>query len=404
MYKIKQRGNYLVVARPNETVFQSINIPKGYSTDKIFSLAYKANDGSVLATKMLEKELDSLVIKIETPVNPVRTERRLLEKAVKEVKKIDIRDLPIHLPEDWSSVVSDFDASEKAAMKNFMLWLSLNDNEYTRNNFLKHFKDAVPYITPNGFIVSVRQVWKTVTEGDDVLYNVIQSGLVKAKGWRRPSRYFSIWQKEDLSYIMVETTRNKYDSSTWTFIGNLDELGESYTKPAAVPTYYSDYNRNKRDKDGNSKREKWKLHEVAEIHDKGVHRDICGINQLHIRTSPITAVNEGGYGDTYIITIVNPKDVINISDGWKYTTSRMYIAAEVSKEEITENFVRSFGKFDYDYMKLDLKDVLAIDLKNDIKKLKADNRPVVSVLLNNKTDHLAPELLTEILKSRIQLL
>ena len=395
--KIKQMGNNLLVINGDKK--ETIVFPVGHNFDKIFSLAYKSLDGSKTAEILLLKELEKYrkpVVKNKEIVE-ARIEKKKIDKSIREVKNIDITKLPITLTEDWMKILDE--TENKEGLQNFLLWLALNDNENTRKNFLSHFNANYPYITKNGFIVSVRRVWKE--KAGDTLGDFIKSSYVKVKGWKKGTKNFSIVTLPDGNH---ELRKVGTETDEDLVIGNLDDLNTNY-KGKEGTTYNSDYSKKylKRS-DG------WKLGTVAEIHDKATHTEICGINQLHIRTNPMEASTDSSYGDTLIIVLVNPKDVINIVEKWKYTTSRFYIAAEISKSEIKEYFTKHWGDFDYDYLKIDMTEAgvtkavqaeNAVVKKGKIKELEEKKK---SLYLNNKADHLDPEVYQKILANRFSLI
>lgn len=392
-------GLNLLVSKDGKT--ETIVFPKGHNFDKIFALAYKAQD-SQAALNLLEKELNLFrKVKQKDPeLLTTRIERKKIEKKIKTVQSLDVTQLPINITDGWLEVLKT--KEDPTNIENFLIWLSLNDNENTRKNFLKSFSSKYPYITKNGFIVSVRSVWKEKATTDG-LYEFIQSSYVKIKGQKKGPKGFAVVKNEE-GYKLEKIS----DVSPVGAVGNLQDLFENY-KAEGKTVYVSDYSKNylKRS-DG------WTIGSVAEIHEKATHKEICGINQLHILSNPkdvVTGKNQG-YGDTKLLVLVNPKDVINISEGWKYTTSRFYIAAEITPDEIDSMFTEQWGQFDYDYMNYDMKSIkeAAIEAKKD--DLKADRKSLIEslkderkgLILKNKTNHIEPELYTQILENRIQLI
>lgn len=383
---------------------ETIVFPKGHNFDKIFALAYKAQD-SKTALVLLKKEL-ALFRKVkekEPEVVQARIERKKIDKQIKSViRKIDVSTLPITLTPEWETALKT--ADDPTSLENFLIWLSMNDNERTRKDFLKSFSSKYPYITQNGYIVSVRAVWKEKV-AEDGLYDFIQSMYVKIKGQKKGVKNYVVVKNLETNTYLLE---KEGTISTNQQVCNLQELYENY-KSEEKTVYVSNYSKNTLRRSDN-----WTIGSVAEIHDKATHTNVCGINQLHILSNPKDALSGkwGNYGDTFLLVLVNPKDVINISEGWKYTTSRFYIAAEISKSEIDAMFTKDWGTFEYDYLQHDvqaLKEQAILNTKGDFESAKKETLERLktqreATILKNRTDHIEPELYTEILDNRIQLI
>lgn len=403
--KIRQVGLNLLISENG--VSRTVVIPSDYNTDKLFALAYKINERySPLAEHMYKKEIAALTEKkvvIDEDVQNARYEKKKLKKEIKKLSSLDINKLPINVPEEWREVLES--KEDPTGIENMLLWLSMNDNERTRQRFLSNFSSKYPYITKNGYLVSIRAVWKE-KEGES-LYNFIQSSYVKIRGFKKAPKNYTIIQDAEGGYSLERDVKPEHIR-----VGNLQNLYNDF-EARDKTVYISNYSKNTLNRSDN-----WTLGSVAEIHDKATHSQICGINQLHILSNPHDAISgvNGNYGDTFLIVLTNPKDIINAEYGWKFTTSRFYIAAEISREEISEYFQEHWGDFDYDYMEHDMSEIkqvvevenakvakqkhkLRIDqLRGQLKKVKSQK------ILNNTTEHLSPELYSEILSSRISLL
>lgn len=408
--KAKQLGNNIVIVRDTQKPF-TIVVPKNYNFDRFFSLCHKNNSGIKIANVMLEKEIAKFIKAPEKnkEVLDKRIEKRKIEKKIKEIQGFDYSKYPIFVPEDWRQLIDS--TEDNQYLINFLMWLSLCDNEYTRNNFLKSFDSKYCYITPNGFIASLRQVWKK--ESNDELYDFIQSSWLKVK---------TSWKKKPVDFIIISKTSDdkiknyflvkEYDESqiNHELVGNLDELKNTYTSSKKT-TYESDYGKRVK----SIHQEEWSVGDVVTMPDKATHGKICGVRQYHILQDPLDVIDEkhGKYGDTIALVLVNPAHVISIEAGWKYTTSSWYFASVMDKTDVKEQFNSQWGVFDHDYLEKNIEEIKAsiieskesnfkLDKKVKINNLKEELKPFK--MLNNKTEHLTPVLYNEILSNRIALL
>ncbi len=398
--KARQFGQNLIIVSGKDT--ETIVFPKGYVFDKVFSLIYKNNEGSSTAGRLLEKEFSKYrksVIK-NGEVLKNRIDRKKLSKEIKKIRSIDVDKLPITLTKEWMEVLDS--KKDTTNIENFLIWLSMNDNKKTRDSFLKEFNSKYPYITKNGFLVSIRSVWKE--KEADRLYDFIQSEYVKIKGWRKGPKNYAVVHGDGQYFTVLDDRQSEGE-----YLGNLQDLYESYNAEDKT-TYVSNYSKQYLGRSDN-----WTIGSVAEIHDKATHAKICGMNQLHILSNPLDAVSgvNGNYGDTFLIVLTNPKDIINAEYGWKFTTSRFYIAAEISKDEISEYFTEHWGDFDYDYLNIDAEKIKEAAIKEVSASNKIVKKEKISslteqkkglVLLNNKVDHIDADVYQKIIQTRVSLI
>lgn len=403
--KAKQIGNNIVIVKDTSKPF-TIVVPKNYNFDRFFSLCHKNNSGIKIANVMLEKEINKY---IKTPeknkeVLDKRIEKKKIEKKIKEIQGFDYSKYPIFVPEDWRQLIDSTEDNQH--LVNFLMWLSLCDNEYTRNNFLRSFDSKYCYITPNGFIASLRRMWKK--ESNDELYDFIHSSYVKIKNQKKGVKNYGVYFKD--GKYLASTVDPDLKESGWDFEGNLFDLYINY-KSEKRNTYESNYGRNNK----SIYQEEWSVGDIVTIPNKAEHTRSCGISQYHILQNPLDVhlSQHDLYGDTIALVLVNPAHLINISEGWKYTTSSFYFAGILDKNDVNEQFKDQWSVFDHDYLEKNIEEIKAsvieskefdfkLDKKVKISNLKEELKPFK--VLNNKTEHLTPVLYNEILSNRIALL
>lgn len=394
--KAKQIGNNLIII--SDEGKETIVFPSSYVFDKLFSLLYKINfDDSKAALNLFKKEVAKY--RKEKFVNKEIVEKRLERKKVKkEIKKIvsfDYNSLPLLIPTEWKSVLESQEDNQH--IKNFLLLLSLNPNQYTRDNLLNNLSSKYPFITSNGYLVLTRQVWK-VEEGD-ALYDFVQSSYIKIKGQKKGVKNYYVAESEG-KFSLVKVG-NVVEGD---FKGYLDILYNNYV-PTTKTVYCSNFNKNKP-----KLRESWSIGDVVKIDVPDFDNEICGTNRLHVKTDPASNINNQKYGDTTVIVLVNPRDIISIRESWKLTCSQFKICAIVTDDEIKDTFVKDFEHFDYDYIQEDFEEVKKLvdeKSKNIIDDRKSSDKALVKELKESikvTKNKISSEDFNEILKNRVQLL
>lgn len=396
--KLRQIGRNVIISYQNTV--KTITVDADYDVNILFSLAQKVNQDYKIAERLFWKEVSKFVapvIKNQEIIN-TRIERKLISKQIREIQSFDYESLPVFIPEDWKKILDSKQNSEH--IKNFLMWLSLCDSKYTRNNFLRHFNTKYCHITPKGFIACVRQMWKI---GDNnKLYDFIQSMYVKVKtSWKKsPSNYYVLEEKG--GYSISKSDEGKV-------VGKLDDLFLNY-KPSKKNTYTSNYNRNNL----YIHPEVWSVGDVVTIPDKAKHGKICGIGQYHFLQDPLDVLTgiHGNYGDTIALCLINPARLISIEQGWKFTTDSFYFAAVMDEKDIEQQFNEQWGLFDMDYLEDNIEEMKKSLGEEKIKTKKQQGKHDVSqlkvlknkLILGNETEHIEPKIYSEILKNRIQLL
>lgn len=395
--KAKQIGNNLIII--SDEGKETIVFPSSYVFDKIFSLLYKINfDDSKAALNLFKKEIAKYRKEkfVNKEIVEKRIERKKISKEIKKIQSFDYNSLPLLIPNDWREVLDGQQNNQH--IKNFLLLLSLNPNEYTRQNLLNNLSSKYPFITSNGYLVLTRQVWK-VEEGDK-LYDFVQSSYVKIKGQRKGVRNYHILETDDNKFVLVPNGK----SGVGSFRGYLDDLYENHI-PTTKTVYCSNFNKNKP-----GLRESWSIGDVVKIESPDFDNEICGTNRLHVKTDPASNINNQEYGDTTVIVLVNPRDIISIRESWKLTCSQFKICAIVTDDEIRDTFVKDFEHFDYDYIQEDFEEVKKLvdeKSKSIVDNRKSSDKQLIKELKNSLkvvNNKISPEDFNEILKNRVQLL
>lgn len=393
--KAKQIGNNLIVI--SDEGKETIVFPSNYSFEKIFSLLYKINfDDSKAALNLFKKEIAKYRKEkfVNKEIVEKRIERKKISKEIKKIQSFDYNSLPLLIPTEWKSVLESQEDNQH--IKNFLLLLSLNPNQYTRDNLLNNLSSKYPFITSNGYLVLTRQVWK-VEEGD-TLYDFVQSSYTKIKGQKKGVKNYYVAESEGkLSLVKVG---NVVEGD---FKGYLDTLYNNYI-PTTKTVYCSNYNKEK------AEQESWSIGDVVKIDVPDFDNEICGTNRLHVKTDPASNINNQEYGDTTVIVLVNPRDIISIRESWKLTCSQFKICAIVTDDEIKNTFVKDFEHFDYDYIQEDFEEVKKLvdeKSKNIIDDRKSSDKALVKELKESikvTKNKISSEDFNEILKNRVQLL
>lgn len=401
MYKIKRLGQNLIIIKNQERPF-TIVLPKDYNFDKIFSLAYRANEDIKVATTLLEKEINKYIKAPEKnkEVLDKRIEKRKIEKKIKEIQGFDYSSLPIGLNSDWLNVLNS--QQDNQHIKNFLLLLSLNPNKFTRDNLLNRLSSKFPYITSMGYLVLTRQIW-SVKQGDE-LYDFIQSSYTKIKGQKKGVKNYGVYFK-DKKYI-VSTTDPDIKEKGWDYEGNLSDLYNTY-KPENKTVYCSNYNK------GGIKQESWNIGDIVKIENPNFEDQICGTERLHVKTSPFSNIGNKDYGDTTVIVLINPRDIISCVEDWKITCSKFKICSIVTDEEIKDTFTQDFQNWDYDYAIEDFEEIKRLSdvvKENSINEYKIEDKKKITELKKSLISS-KPSIINtisgdfgKILESRIQML
>lgn len=405
MIKIRQIGLNIIIAFDKQ--IKTITVPKDYDVNILFTLVGKIHSDIKVAEKLFWKEVakfEKPVLK-DTSILEARINRKKINKAIKKIQSFDYSKLPVFIPDEWISLIQS--KEDSSHIENFLMWLSLCDSEYTRNNFLKSFDTKYCYITPSGLIASLRQVY--LKDTNDPLYDFIQSKWKYVK---------TVFKKSPKKYVVVEGVTNQYNLSNaelWEdkvdgkSVGNLDDLYHNY-KPLKKSTYISRYCKEHPE----IHQEEWSIGDVVTMPNKATHGEICGLHQYHILQNPLDVITEkwGTYGDTIILVLVNPARLISIREGWKYTTDQFYFSQVMDKSDVEKQFNEQWGLFDFDYLEESIEDIKASVVKGKTNQRKLDKVTKIKFLqevkkkliLGNKADHIEPVLYDQILKNRINLI
>lgn len=257
------------------------------------------------------------------------------------VNKFDIIDNCAYIKGTGIKVPSNFYAIIKEQgtlpehLFNFLILLQGNPIKEIKNLLPEYIEKNNLRITSYGYLVGVRQVWKNPTEISDYS-DKIKSLFFKVKTkWKKSPK--NTWIN---SSTLEVVTQEKGDLLLQDAFNALDSL-----KAYGSPTYRSNYNRHLPDKNEN-----WKVGEFMELADRS-HYNVnvsCGTKQLHIRSNPAELISHE-YGDTNIIVLINPADVVSCVTEWKFGVCRCYFAS-IMEEDDLEIFDEAFAEWESDFL------------------------------------------------------
>lgn len=260
------------------------------------------------------------------------------KKAKKIIKKYGLRKAS-----DGKTYLKDFDIlvpdimlphienSDNDSYENFLKLLSTNPIQAIREKLPTYVIENNLRITPNGYIIGARQVWLVTGNGDQVVDN-LKSTLFKVVGEGKLPQETLV----DITTGLPPVNKTFGNDD----VVYLDHAIESKVN-AEGAVYTDDY----------TKTFRWKVGEVMDLGKKT--RDntekSCGSDMLHIRSNP---KDLNGYGDTNILVIINPADVVSCVTAWKFGVSKCFFAALLEKGE-EDIFNVPLQTFETDYMGLE---------------------------------------------------
>ena len=292
--------------------------------------------------------IERILTKYETP----STKKYVDKKKIKSFKKnyvakgdkLFLKGFNIEVPNcflDTHSVLSE-------NYVNFLKLLSLNPIEKIREKLPKYVKDNNLRITDNGYIVGCRQVWKVEAKEHDKA-DLIRSLYFKIKTkWKKSPKHF--WINPDTIEIVAEDDENNINLAD-AYLAVEHQKSEVY--------YTSNYTR----------KERWQVGDFLELEERNIYNteQACGTKMLHIRSNPKEL---SGYGDTNIMVLINPQDVISCVEAWKFGVCRCYFAAIMESDDV-DLFDKPMQNFEHDFMEkewAEIEPLLDISIPMNYKK------------------------------------
>lgn len=217
---------------------------------------------------------------------------------------------------------------------NFLKLLSLNPIQAIREKLPKYVVDNNLRITDNGYIVACRQVFK-VDAPEHSLTDLIKSLYFKIKTkWKKSPKHF--WIDPKTAEIVAEDDENAVN------------LHDTYIALEAIKSdvFYTS---------AHTRLERWQVGDFMELEERNIYNteQACGSKMLHVRSNPKALC---GYGDTNILLLVNPQDVISCVEAWKFGVCRCYFAAIMQEDDLSL-FDAPLQNFEHDFMEKEWREI-----------------------------------------------
>jgi hypothetical protein len=247
---------------------------------------------------------------------------------MKDNKGISIeRSLPALLVAEFARISNNnlsVQTEEYQALKKFWLKCCLNSNSQSAEDlytFLTHHQFK---IDKHGNFYAYRNVVSLEGKNNNKeLVEFVSNTYVKVKSvWKKNPKNFYVWGKDDGTFIFNKSDGEAQDGIS-KFLGNLDEL---YNKlPEKQELNYTDAHTQTFD---------YKVGSTISMarFDGDDNNNISCSKGFHAASK---AYNYSGFGDTSILVIINPMDVLAVPLGevGKLRTCRWFFASVLSQEE-----------------------------------------------------------------------
>lgn len=291
-------------------------------TDELFSAVYELvqKDDLEGVKKLLvpelvgeEKKFAQKKQMVETIHSMVAAHPNLFEKKDTVLYRIGI---PISIPEDlaiaYVSAYSDHinsmedvvrpfeDTDEFKSIDNFWMWCALNPNPQSRDDLFRFLREHGMPITKQGMFIAYRRVVSRSKSADAKLLEFVSNTFVKVR---------SMWKADPIMYYVCEDNTNNYfvtpiDSFTHgNRVGNLAELYNDLSYLGS--SQFTDNHTHTMD---------YRIGVEARIarHEGNQSNQVSCSRGLHVASK---AYDYSGFGDTPIMVVVNPMDVLAVPQG-----------------------------------------------------------------------------------------
>lgn len=288
-------------------------------TDELFNKVYELSqqDNVEEIKKLLvpelvgeEKKFATKKLMVATINDMVDAYPELFEKHGTAVYRVGI---PISIPEELAIAyveaysehrsslsldkLEDFTAFK--SLDNFWMWCALNPNPASRDDLFRFLKHHGMPITKQGMFLAYRRVVSRSKSADKRLIDFISNNYLKVKG---------MWKQEPASYSVYELNDQYFLGRGDTFvlgnaIGNLENLYEELSQ--LVENQFTDNHTHTMD---------YRIGVEARIerHQGNQSNQVSCSKGLHIASK---AYDYSGFGDTPIMVVVNPMDVLAVPHG-----------------------------------------------------------------------------------------
>lgn len=285
--------------------------------------------------KFLINKIKNLIInpsKLSEEKLQRKIEKHKKKKKLKNAKKINnnvyLKGYNIEIP---TCFLKKFNDEVPTSYINFLKLLHCNPILEIREKLPEYIINNNLMLTPNGYIVGCRQVWK-IEDGINNESELIISLYNKVK---------TKWKKNPKNVFISDFENGKISEIK----DNEESLESMYlnTNKETVTKYRSDFGKYK-----DYEPENWQIGNAYEFQDRSFYNTNvdCGDKMFHIRSNPREL---SGYGDTNIMVLINPQDVISCVLDWKFGVCKFYFAAILETDDL-EMFHNKLPEFEHDYM------------------------------------------------------
>lgn len=243
------------------------------------------------------------------------------------------RSIPKLLVEKFSEIAEGYDPEASAfwdihndveynSLKKFWMKCCLNPNAQSAEDLYEFLEKHNMKIDKHGNFYAYRRVVSIKSSPKDKeLVEFVSNAYNKVKAvWKKKCSVYTVWQDDSGEYSISKT--DKADGIN-KIIGNLEEL--YLNLPNMSENRYTDAHTHKMD---------YRVGEIASIpRDKGDDDNSRSCSKgLHIASKEY---NYSGFGDTPILAIVNPMDVLAapLQDRAKLRTARWFFAMTLPEDE-----------------------------------------------------------------------
>lgn len=269
--------------------------------------------------------------------------------------KVIKRSLPSLLIDKLALEVLNSDKTAYDSLKKFWLKCCLNPNAQSAEDLYLFLENHQFKIDKHGNFYAYRNV-RSLGEDNKELVEFVSNTYTKVKGvWKKKPLDFDVYKEENKYYITKHTDLPNKLNDENEYIGNLEHLyldlpnmqEESYT-------------------DAHTGTMNYKIGEIASIaRDEGDDNNSVSCSKgLHIASK---AYDYSGFGDTSVLAIVNPMDVLAVpkNEVGKLRTCRWFFASVLDNDE---RHILDDGEFEVSELGDIFEEKCLLDLEEYIKE------------------------------------
>jgi hypothetical protein len=301
-------GTVITSTNCDENTFQEVyRLAETDDIEKIKKLLVpelSAQEQNFVEEKNLIDNLDRLFD--EYPEYFVKQDNSMYRKGISLSIPKELAKAYLKAVEAWEEDIwDDKDLIEYPVFKtydNFWSWCSLNPNPQSREDLFTFLKTHGMPITSQGMFLAYRRVRSQGTADTKEFVEFISNTFLRTKG---------MWKKDPKEYLVYKLLDGTY-SSVWyntsqpvfgDYLGTLDHL---YTNLADhVPSQFTDNHTGRMDY-------RIGLEARMERSEGDQSNEVSCSRGLHVASK---AYDYSGFGDTPILVVVNPRDVLAVPQG-----------------------------------------------------------------------------------------